>query len=230
MHLMHWLSSKLMKKIFLPFLLLICNLSFGQVDLNLGLKAYYPFSGNANDASGNGYNGVLQGNVQLTTDRFGNANSAYQFDGNNDGIIVTDNGQLSSPAFSTCYCVVNTFENGIDYNRAINEDEVDALCQDTSSPETTNIINNYTPVLALDICNNSLQVEDASKYNPGDTVLLIQMKGAVIDSSNTANFGTITDYKNSGNYEFNIIKDKSGNKLSLANKLERTYDIPNGKV
>ena len=56
------------------------------------------------------------------------------------------------------------------------------------------------------------------------------MKGAVIDSSNTANFGTITDYKNSGNYEFNIIKDKSGNKLSLANKLERTYDIPNGKV
>jgi len=43
-----------------------------------GLLAYYPFSGNANDASGNGKNGQVNG-ATLTTDRFGNANSAYQF-------------------------------------------------------------------------------------------------------------------------------------------------------
>src|SRR5665647_1824066 len=59
--------------------------------------------------------------------------------------------------------------------------------------------------------NINLTVDDASKYNPGDTVLLIQMKGAVIDSSNTANFGTVTDYKNSGNYEYNYVKQKTGN-------------------
>jgi alpha-tubulin suppressor-like RCC1 family protein/Leucine-rich repeat (LRR) protein len=45
-----------------------------------GLLAYYPFNGNANDTSGNGYNGVVTG-ATLTIDRMGNANKAYSFDG-----------------------------------------------------------------------------------------------------------------------------------------------------
>ena len=45
-----------------------------------GLIAYYPFNGNAEDATGNGHNGTVVG-AQLTTDRFGNADAAYQFDG-----------------------------------------------------------------------------------------------------------------------------------------------------
>lgn len=92
------------------------------------------------------------------------------------------------------------------------------------------IINDYTEVLGFDVCKNELIVADAAKYNPGDTVLIIQMKGAVIDSSNTSNFGTVTNYKNAGNYEFNIVKQKSGNALSLLNVLQRQYDIPTGKV
>jgi len=46
--------------------------------------AYYPFNGNANDAIGT-LNGTVNGAV-LTTDRFGNANSAYSFDGVNNAI------------------------------------------------------------------------------------------------------------------------------------------------
>lgn len=45
-----------------------------------GLVAYYPFNGNANDESGNGYNGNVT-NAILTTDRHGNSNSAYSLDG-----------------------------------------------------------------------------------------------------------------------------------------------------
>ena len=48
--------------------------------------AYYPFSGNANDAGSNTINGVLYGNPSLTTDNSGNANSAYAFDGVDDYI------------------------------------------------------------------------------------------------------------------------------------------------
>ena len=92
------------------------------------------------------------------------------------------------------------------------------------------IINAYTPVLALNPCDNKITVEDATAYNTGDTVLIIQMKGAIIDMSNTSSFGNITDYKNSGNYEFNFIKNKSGNVIELKNKLTRLYDIPAGKV
>ncbi|MDQ6763121.1 MAG: PKD domain-containing protein, partial [Bacteroidota bacterium] len=92
------------------------------------------------------------------------------------------------------------------------------------------IINDYTEVLAFDICKNELTVSDASKYNPGDTVLLIQMKGAVIDSTNTAAFGTVTNYKNAGNYEFNYVKQKNGNVITLKNLVTRQYDIATGKV
>ena len=45
-----------------------------------GLVAWYPFSGNANDYSGNGNHGVNYG-ANDATDRFGNANSAYDFNG-----------------------------------------------------------------------------------------------------------------------------------------------------
>ncbi len=51
-----------------------------QVNLQQGLVAYYPFNGNANDESGNGNRGVVNG-ATLTEDRFGNANSAYFFNG-----------------------------------------------------------------------------------------------------------------------------------------------------
>jgi hypothetical protein len=47
--------------------------------------AYYPFSGNANDAIGT-LNGTVNGGAILTSDRFGNANSAYSFDGVDDAI------------------------------------------------------------------------------------------------------------------------------------------------
>ena len=54
-----------------------------------GLTAIYPFDGNlTNDASGNGHNGIAVGGVTLTTDRFGNPNSALHDDGTSGYIRV----------------------------------------------------------------------------------------------------------------------------------------------
>lgn len=50
--------------------------------LKSGLVAYYPFNGNAFDASGNGNNGNVAGAI-LTTDRFGSSNSAFYFSSQN---------------------------------------------------------------------------------------------------------------------------------------------------
>jgi hypothetical protein len=52
-----------------------------------GLVGWWPFNGNANDESGNGNNGTVNG-ATLTADRFGNANKAYSFDGVDDYIDV----------------------------------------------------------------------------------------------------------------------------------------------
>jgi hypothetical protein len=43
-----------------------------------GLVGWWPFNGNANDESGNGNNGTVNG-PNLTSDRFGNFNSAFNF-------------------------------------------------------------------------------------------------------------------------------------------------------
>lgn len=67
--------------------------ALAQVNLQQGLVAYYPFNGNANDESGNGNNGTVYG-ATLTTDRFGNQNSAFYFDGENNNIEISDNVSL----------------------------------------------------------------------------------------------------------------------------------------
>ena len=48
-----------------------------------GLVAWYPFNGNANDESGNGNNGTVNG-AKLTLDKFENSNNAFYFDGNSN--------------------------------------------------------------------------------------------------------------------------------------------------
>ena len=66
----------------------------------IGLVAEYLFNGNANDTSGNGNNGTVYGAV-LTTDRKGNTNSAYGFDGANDYIESVNNISITGSADRT---------------------------------------------------------------------------------------------------------------------------------
>jgi hypothetical protein len=63
-----------------------CNL---LADLTAGLMAYYPFNGNPNDASGNGFNGVGQ-NVTYTNNRFGNPASALLCNGSSSDVEVAN--------------------------------------------------------------------------------------------------------------------------------------------
>ena len=103
-HLMKTLRNALMTVIFLSFCLLLSAQSgmtinsggavtvhgtLNIINTNLGLVAYYPFNGNANDESQNSYDGTVFGAV-LTSDRFGTPDHAYTFDGINDYIEIPD--------------------------------------------------------------------------------------------------------------------------------------------
>jgi hypothetical protein len=77
-----------------------CNAVSGS--LVNGLVGYWPFCGNANDQSGNDNNGVVNG-ATLTTDRFGNINSAYNFDGVNDYISTSYSGILGTNSRSISF-------------------------------------------------------------------------------------------------------------------------------
>jgi hypothetical protein len=64
---------------------------YHQAGVSTGPVGEWLFNGNANDTSGNGNNGTLFGETTLTTDRFGNANQAYSFDGDADYIQASAN-------------------------------------------------------------------------------------------------------------------------------------------
>lgn len=70
-----------------------------QIPTN-GLVGSWPFNGNANDESGNGNNGTVSG-ASLTTDRFGNPNLAYSFDGENDYIAIAPSSLVDNETAAT---------------------------------------------------------------------------------------------------------------------------------
>ena len=101
------------KLILLALLSIISNGLFAQVPAYIptnGLLALYLFSGNPDDSSGYGNNGICVGDSSYGTDRFGNANSCFfadsmgavefptnDFPGGNDGRTVSVFFKLDSP-------------------------------------------------------------------------------------------------------------------------------------
>ena len=59
-----------------------------------GLVGWWPFNGNANDESGNGNNGTVNG-AKLTSDRNGKANTAYNFNDLNNYVSILNSNKLN---------------------------------------------------------------------------------------------------------------------------------------
>ncbi len=80
--------------VIIPFLVWLMTPAIVRGDqLSEALVAHYTFTGNANDSSGHGNNGTVRGAVPIS-DRFGNPNSAYFFDGTSSYIEVPDDDSL----------------------------------------------------------------------------------------------------------------------------------------
>ena len=110
-----------MKKMILILTLLASAFPYAlssYADINDGLVAYYPFNGNADDESGNGYDGTVFG-ATLTTDRNGNENSAYYFDGIDDYIEINDPVLTSCPFAVSLWATFDEFPSGLGTNRTI---------------------------------------------------------------------------------------------------------------
>ncbi|PLW92847.1 MAG: hypothetical protein C0592_08585 [Marinilabiliales bacterium] len=78
----------IMKKLIILVFVVLSSLTtvFSQSILD-SLVVYYPFDGNANDWSGNGFDATVSGAV-LTPDKDGLSNHAYYFDGTDDHIVM----------------------------------------------------------------------------------------------------------------------------------------------
>ena len=113
-----------MKTLILLFSVLFTTMSFTQVPSYVpanGLLGWWPFNGNAHDESGNGNNGTVSG-ATLTTDLYGDANSAYIFDGINDYINAGDfyNFNNSNFTISVWFVQIGPTSNALISKREVN--------------------------------------------------------------------------------------------------------------
>ncbi len=101
-------------------------------------------------------------------------------------------------------------------------------------------INNYYNVSAIidygtynAYSYSGITLNSISGLSTGDRILIIQMKGATIDESNTSSFGNISSIGNVGNagkYEFTSICGFLNNTIVLSNHLLNTYDVASVQV
>jgi gliding motility-associated-like protein len=95
------------------------NIAHAQVNLTQGLMLHLPFNGNTQDTSGNGNHAINYG-ATLAADQSGNANSAYQFNGTTDYMIIPHASTLSPNSFTIAVKVKPlSFYNGLCYNNDI---------------------------------------------------------------------------------------------------------------
>lgn len=87
-----------MKRSLLYCLLLVAYTLSAQPSTE-GLVAYYPFNNSAQDASGNGNDGKLQGSFAPAEDRYGNNCGAMYFNGSDAFVSVPNTASLQSPAY-----------------------------------------------------------------------------------------------------------------------------------
>jgi hypothetical protein len=89
------------------------------------------------------------------------------------------------------------------------------------------IVNTYAAV--TDMTANSVTVNSTAGFSVSDRVLLIQMKGATINQTNTASFGQIVALGSAGNFEFTNIAAINGNIITFVSNLCKPFSVT-GKV
>ena len=107
-----------------------------------------------------------------------------------------------------------------------------------SAQSISGIVNAYSAVTAItqpacapcDVaCVHTITVANGALFAPGDKALIIQMKGATINTANAAGSGNVTAINNAGNYEFFEVGSIVGNVLTPRYPLIRSYTV-SGKV
>nr|MBP6432616.1 hypothetical protein [Ferruginibacter sp.] len=99
------------------------------------------------------------------------------------------------------------------------------------SQNISGVVNVYSKVLAIDTEKGLLKLSNVSGFGQyvGNKVMVIQMKGATIDETNSSNFGNISAINDAGNYEINKVCGFLSDTMVLERKLGKTYN-PSGYV
>jgi hypothetical protein len=201
--------------------------------LSNGLLAYYPFNGNANDESGNNNNGAVRG-ATLTTDRFGNSNKAFSFNGTSEYIRVLNSTSLN-PTSITISAWVNVssapVDNGAGARSIVSKWIPEPNCGKEGENYTVQVsrLNNNSVIALATSLNNSIasslnSVIDLSDINAWKHIVFthdskdgqkLYINGTLVKSNAVAGSlcSTTNDLFIGADNNFNIINRYFGGKL-----------------
>ena len=175
-----------------------------------GLVGWWPFNGNANDESGNGNNGTVNG-ATLTTDRFGLSNQAYSFDGIDQYISATPSLPIGSAArtvsswFKTNASFINTsqypslqaitgwgnpFSGSVIFNQMV----LAPLGQGYFESGT-----NGNELYSTNTVNDGVWHFFVTTYNGMNSSVKLYIDGVIQDSTSNITLGTANSYFGIGN-------------------------------
>lgn len=161
------------------------------------LVAYYPFNGDANDKSGHG-NNPSYNNASITTDRFGQPNNAYSFNGNQVIKGACDNFPSGNRTISFWFNSNNTAEAGFPFGYG------GGVCGQSFFFEfnPSDYTNSYTCQghCLTNLCSTQNGYPPKSKWNnwiivTGNDKTKYYLNGNLIDSFNNDFDGTIVNGK-----------------------------------
>jgi hypothetical protein len=172
----------------------IYNSEKPATDLSNGLVAYYPFNGNANDESGNGNNGTVNG-ATLTTDRFGNVGKAYSFNGGDNNISVSKNQQILN------YCSFSAWFKLIGNQRVNQYYIIDARISFGNNSTYLNVDRDLIQTLGFSystsVINDNNWHQIISSYD--GSVTKIYLDGTLINQSSQGNLNIVLNNLRIGN-------------------------------
>ena len=99
----------------------------------------------------------------------------------------------------------------------------------TQSTNINGVVNSYYKVIEIIPAKACVRVSDPTGLDVNTRVLLVQMKGATINTSTGSSFGDISSMNNAGNYEIGTICYLIGDSVFLFHELVNNYDTA-GKV
>lgn len=102
-----------------------------------------------------------------------------------------------------------------------------------ASAQTTaisGVVNTYYPVVEIIPAKACIRVSSTAGLGINDPILLVQMKGGTISTSNNSSFGTISALNEAGNYETGTICSIIGDSVFFFHLLQNTYNPAGGKV
>ena len=154
-----------MRVLFSALLLAGYQLVFSQIPKQSDIVGVYNFNSNVDDESGKNYNGILGGSPSLTTDRFGNSNSAYLLDGVDD-FIYFGNESLSEFTTNSNGGINESFSISV-WAKSTNPNESSFLALGESLGLYTGMITRMGSNISFNSSNDGFSTSSSGKHNDG---------------------------------------------------------------